>query len=52
MPQGLGIQLGLGGGRSATPSGAPSGSPPDSVLLTEGGDYMTTEDGFFLEFEL
>ncbi len=25
MPQGLGIQLGLGGGRSATPSGAPAG---------------------------
>lgn len=26
MPQGLGIQLGLGGGRSATPSGAPAGA--------------------------
>jgi hypothetical protein len=24
----------------------------DLVILTEADDYMTTEDGFFLEFEL
>lgn len=51
MSQGLGIQLGLGGGTSATSSGSlPLAS--DKVLLTEADDYMITEDGFFLEFEL
>ncbi len=32
--------------------GVPIVPLPDQVLITEGGDYMTTEDGFFLEFEL
>ena len=44
MPQGLGIQLGLGGGRSATASGAPAGAPftnEYSVDFDGANDYMS-----------
>jgi len=44
--------LGIGGGTSATISGAAAAAAVDLVILTEADDYMITEDGFFLEFEL
>jgi|TARA_R110002167_G_scaffold62276_1_gene175890 hypothetical protein len=51
---GLSQGLGIGGGTSATSSGVAGGggAAVDLVILTEADDYMTTEDGFFLEFEL
>ena len=49
MGQGLGIQLGLGGGRSATPSGAPAGSSwvdEKSVVFDGSDDYVSTGEAF------
>ena len=49
MGQGLGVQLGLGGGRSATPSGAPPGGAPFvneySVDLDGVDDNLTVTQG-------
>ena len=44
MPQGLGVQLGLGAGRSATSSGAAGGAFPNaySVEFDGANDYMDT----------
>ncbi len=46
----LTLDLNLSVGRAGTGSGTPSG--PNLVLLTQLGQFMMTEDGFFLEFEL
>ena len=46
MPQGLGVQLGLGGGRSATSSGAPGGAFKNTYSCEFDGtdDYMSIGD--------
>ena len=48
MPQGLGIQLGLGGGRSATASGSPAAGGPlaneSSVSFDGVNDYLYNND--------
>ena len=50
MPQGLGIQLGLGGGRSATSSGAPSGGTP--LNNTASCDFDGSNDTCSLGFSM
>ena len=45
----LTLDLNLSVGRAGTGSGTPS--VPNLVLLTQLGQFMITEDGFFLEFE-
>ena len=47
------IDLSLSAGRPSTASGVPSGGgTPDLTLLTEAGDFLITEAGAFLRFNV
>jgi len=47
------IDLSLSAGRTSTASGVPSGGgAPDLTLLTEAGDFIFTEAGAYLRYDV
>jgi hypothetical protein len=47
------IDLSLSAGRPSTASGVPSGGgTPDLTLLTEAGDFIFTEAGAYLRYDV